>query len=90
MIKDFNNLSDSEVEKLLAERQKHKEKPSIPKPLPYNKERHDTFTKDINDIFKEEARGEGKDSEHWIFEATLKYVFGNEVFESWNKFPNNR
>jgi hypothetical protein len=90
MIKDFNKLSDDEVEKLLAERNKHKEKALIPKPLPYDKERHEKFVSDINDIFQEEARGEGKESEHWIFEATLQYVFGPKVFDAWNKFPNQR
>lgn len=90
MIKDFNNLSDNEVEKLLAQRQKHKEKTSIPKPLPYDKERHEKFVSDINDIFQEEASGEGKDAEHFIFEATLQYVFGPKVFDAWNKFPNQR
>lgn len=90
MIQDFNNLSDEEVAQLLVQRQKHKEKASIPKPLVYDKERHDKFVSEINDIFEEEARGEGKDAEHFVFEATLQYVFSPKVFDAWNKFPNQR
>jgi len=90
MIKDFNNLSDEELARLIAERKKYKEKNETPKPLEFDKERHDKFIEDINAIFIEESQGEGKDSEHWIFESTLRYVFGKDVFEAWNKFPNNR
>lgn len=86
-MKDISQMSIQDIEAELKKRkdvQEQKEKEDALKTMPFDSERHQKFLDDIKNIIEEEIDGRGKDTEHWIYEATLEYVFGKQIWKALN------
>lgn len=79
-MKDINDMTNDEILKFIAERD---EKSSLKKiePVPFDKKRYDEFVEEMKPILQDTIDGKDEDNEHWAYEASLKLVFGDDVFE---------
>lgn len=84
-MKDIGKMSIQDIEAELKKRKEIEEQEKQEKALrtlPFDLERHQKFLKDIQSIVKDEIDGIGNDNKHWIYEATLEYVFGKEIWKA--------
>jgi len=79
-MKDINEMSNDEILKFISERDK---KASLNKiePIPFDKKNYDKFVEEMKSILKDTIEGRDKDNEHWAYEASLMFVFGDDVFK---------
>lgn len=77
-------LEEYSVEELEAAIEKKKLTKKI-EFVPFDVNRYEKFLKEINEITQDIINGDDKDSEHWIYEATLKYAYGENVFDILNE-----
>lgn len=82
---NLENYSVEELEKALEKKRAQENFKNKLKIVPFNQERYESFVKEINEIVQEEIQGIGKDHDHWTYEASLKFVFGPDVFDILNK-----
>lgn len=83
----LDNLSIEELEKELKRRKEEERKNKIPKLLETLDPNHEFIklcVKYINDIAKN-GNKEDDDTDHYIYEEALKYLFGDNVFDWINK-----
>lgn len=86
----LENFSDEDLAEELRRRKIEKKLLKQINPLPYNQDEHDKFVEAIKSMIDDEIKGEGKDIEHYVYETTYSYLFGDDVFEKLNSLRNNR
>ena len=85
MAQNLRNISTEDLEQELANRQQAKNLKDSIKPVAFDELRHTKFVKQIQAIVDDDIAGEGKDSDHWAYEAAVMYVFGDDIFNKLNK-----
>lgn len=81
------NLSNVSVADLQAELERRAANRPTMAPVPYDKARWEKFVADVNEIVQNQVeKGEkDDDDDHWIYEAAIQYVFGDDAFDKLNK-----
>lgn len=81
------NLSKASVADLEAELERRKAAKPTMTPLPYDAERWKKFVASVDEIIQERIdKGQGnEDDDHWIYEAAIQYVYGDDAFDTLNK-----
>lgn len=82
---DLDKYSIEELEKALEKKKSKEDFKNNLQIVPFSQERYEDFVDAINDIVQEKIKGNNKDSEYWAYEASLVFVFGNNVFDILNK-----
>lgn len=82
---DLDKYSVEELEKALEKKKAQENFKNKLQIVPFSQERYEEFVEAINEIVQEEIQGIGKDHEHWTYEASLKLVFGPDVFDILNR-----
>lgn len=84
---DLSNFSESDLQDELRRRKDAKKIKNF-KVLPFDKERYETFTKEMKSIIDSrlsENYHEDNDDEHYAYEAAMKLAFGDDIFERLSK-----
>ena len=79
-MKDINDMTNDEILKFMAERDNKSSLKKI-QPVPFDKKRYDKFVEAMKPILQDTIEGKDEDNEHWAYEASLTFVFGDDVFE---------
>lgn len=82
-MKELKNYSIEELEKAIEEK-KRQQKTIQPVDNPNFSELIQTVKEQVEGIIKEGE--EPKDGEHWICEAAMKAVYGDDIFEKLKDF----
>jgi hypothetical protein len=82
---NLDNYSVEELEKALEAKKAQANFKNKLKIAPFNQKRYESFVKEINTIVIEDIQNNDSDTSQWIYEATLKFVFGPDVFDILNK-----